>query len=143
WLTATAVRSASALPVVQAPYHAWLALWHARAAGSYLTSTVLTAPAAVPLGLLAGGLAWSLRLRSMATLAGGRSPGAAIAFDRRQWRHQVRSAAARIAAPGSVPLLTARGQVAVGAVIRTVGHRAGQLALIPADRLRSHQIVVG
>jgi hypothetical protein len=143
WLLATAVRTPSALPVVQAPYHAWLALWHARTAGAALTGAVLAAPAAVPLGLLAGGFAWSLRLRSMATLAGGRSPGAAIAFDRRQWRHQVRSAAARIAPPGSVPLLTASGQVAVGAVIRTVGHRASPLALLPAGRLRSHQIVVG
>ena len=104
---------------------------------------MLVAPAAVPLGLLAGGLAWTLRTRSMAAQAGGSSPGAAITFDRRQWRHQARAAAARIAAPGSVPLLTARGDVAVGAVIRTVQHPARPLAMLPPARLRSRRIVVG
>ena len=143
WLAATGLRAHGALPALLAPYHAWLALWHARTAPGYLRAAVLTAPAAVPLGLLAGGLAWSLRTRSMAALAAGTSPAAAISFDRRQWRHQARSAAARIAAPGAVPLLTAHGDVAVGAVIRAVQHPARPLATLPPARLRSHQIVVG
>jgi len=143
WLAATGVRGHGPEPAALAPYHALLALWHARSARGFLTGAILAAPAAVPLGLVAGGLAWSMRLRSMAAAAGGRSPGAAIAFDQRQWRHQVRSAAARIAAPGAVPLLTAGGDVAVGAVIRAVGHRAGLITRLPAGRLRSHQIVVG
>jgi hypothetical protein len=128
---------------VRAPYDAWLAVWHVRSAGAALTAAVLAAPAAIPLGLLLGGLGWSLRLHSMAAIAGGRSPGAAIAFDRRQWRHQVQSATARSAAPGAVPLLTARGRFAAGAVIRAVGHPAGTLATLPAARLRSHQVVIG
>jgi hypothetical protein len=143
WLAATGIRHHGLLPVARAPWLAWLGLWHAHAAGPYLTATVLAVPAAVPLGLLAGGLAWSLRVRSMATLAGGRSPAAAVAFDRRQWAHQVRSARARIAAPGSVPLLTAEGDMIAGAVIRAVGHPPQVLARLPAARLRSHQLVIG
>jgi hypothetical protein len=143
WLVAIAVSREAALPVLRAPYDAWLAMWHDGAGGSYLRAAVVAAPAAVPLGLLAGGLAWSARLRSMAALAGGTSPGAAIAFDQRQWRHQVRSAEAVIAAPGSVPLLTARGDFVAGAVIRSVGHTAATLTRLPSTRLRSHQIVIG
>jgi hypothetical protein len=142
WLVATALQHG--LPASgQAPYHAWLAVWRASSARSYLAASIGIVPVAAPLGLLAGGLAWSMRIRSMAALAGGASPGSAIAFDRRQWRHQVRSATARIAAPGSVPLLTAHGDVAVGAVIRSVGHRAHLITRLPAARLRSHQIVLG
>jgi hypothetical protein len=143
WLADTGVRHHSLLPAARAPWTAWLGLWQAHGAGPYLTATVLAVPAAVPLGLLAGGLAWSLRVRSMAALAGGRSPAAAVAFDRRQWAHQVRSARARIAAPGSVPLLTAEGDMIAGAVIRTVGHPPQVLARLPAQRLRSHQLVIG
>ncbi|MBO0825694.1 MAG: hypothetical protein J2P27_17845, partial [Actinobacteria bacterium] len=64
-------------------------------------------------------------------------------FDRRQWRHQVRAAMARTAAPGAVPLHTARGEFVAGAVIRAVGHPQDTLTRLPEDRLRSHQIVVG
>src|SRR5262249_3370922 len=58
---------------------------------------------------------------------------------RRQWRHQVRSARARIAAPGAVPLLSRRGAIVAGAVIRTAGHAASPLAAIPYQRVRSPQ----
>jgi hypothetical protein len=143
WLAAITLHRPGLPAVARAPYNAWLSMWHDGAAGSYLSAAIVIAPAAVPLGLLAGGLAWSLRIRSMAALAGGASPGSAIAFDQRQWRHQVRSAVARIAAPGSVPVLTANGDFVAGAVIRAVGHRAGVLTSLPSARLRSHQIVVG
>ena len=62
------------------------------AAGHLTAAAVVIAPAAVPLGLLAGGLAWSLRIWPMAARRGRPVPGSAIAFDRRQWRHQARSA---------------------------------------------------
>src|SRR5579875_2265446 len=71
-----------------------------------------------------------------------RSPGSAAAFDRRQWRHQVRSARARISAPGSVPLTTKNGSLVVGAVIRSVGHPASAIAAIPYERIRGHQVVI-
>jgi hypothetical protein len=143
WLAGVAIQRHGLLPAARAPYDAWRMMWRSGSAGSLLRAAVVIGPAAVPAGLLAGGWAWSLRLRSMATLAGGVSPGAAIAFDQRQWRHQVRTAKARIAAPGSVPLLTAGGDFVPGAVIRATGHRASGLLRLPADRLRSHQIVIG
>jgi hypothetical protein len=143
WLAAMAISHGTAIAAAQAPYLAWLAMWRRGAAGSYLAAAVQVAPPAVPVGLLAAGLAWSLRIRMMAARTGGRSPAAAAAFDQRQWRRQARSAAARIAAPGAAPLLTRGGDFVAGAVIRAVGHPARSLALLPAGRLRSHQVVVG
>jgi hypothetical protein len=143
WLAATAIGRHSLIAAARAPYAAWTAMWHHGAAGSYLAAAVVITPAAVPAGLLAAGWVWSRRIRSMAAQAGGRSPASGVAFDERQWQHQVRSAAARIAAPGSAPLLTANGDVVIGAVIRAVGHPAGPLMQLPAERLRAHQIVIG
>ena len=137
WLAATAIARHSL--ATASPLAAWLALDR----GHYLAAAVLIAPLAVPAGLLAGGLAWSFRLASMAVQAAGRSPAAAVSFDDRQWRHQVRAAKALVAAPGAVPLLTYRGDFVAGAVIRAVGHPARQLTVLPASRLRSHQIVLG
>ncbi len=143
WLAATAIGQRSVLAAARAPYTAWTGMWQHCAAGNYLAAAVVIAPVAVPAGLLAAGWAWSRRLRSMAARAGGRSPGAAVAFDDRQWQHQARSAAARIAAPGSVPLLTAGGDLIAGAVIRAAGHPDRPLLRLPAARLRAHQIVIG
>jgi hypothetical protein len=140
WLAAIALTRHSLWPAPDAARMAWLAV---RRHGGYLRGAVLIAPAAVPAGLLVGGWAWSRRIASMATRSGGRSPAAAIGFDRRQWRHQVRAARARIAAPGAVPLLTARGDFVAGAVIRAVGHPDGMLTRLPAERLRAHQVVIG
>jgi hypothetical protein len=137
WLAATAISRHSL--AAASPQLAWLALTR----GHYLTAAVLIAPLAVPAGLLAGGRAWSFQLASMDAQAAGRSPAAAVRFDDRQWRHQVRAARALIAAPGGVPLLTRRGDFVAGAVIRAVGHPARQLTVLPASRLRSHQIVIG
>ncbi|HEY3954460.1 MAG TPA: hypothetical protein VGM53_13875 [Streptosporangiaceae bacterium] len=153
WLAGTALAAGSpghgpggaagvAYTVASAPYHAWLAMWHLAGAGSVAAAAVSIAPAAIPLGLLAGALAWSRRIYSMQAGAGGRSPGSPVTFDVRQWRHQVRSARARIAAPGSVPLVS-RGGVVPGAVIRAVGHAQRPVAVLPYRRLRSHQVVIG
>jgi hypothetical protein len=143
WLTAIALASRAWPPVAAAPYLAWHSMWHLVAAGSYARAAVIIAPVAIPLGLVAGDIAWSQRIRSMEAAAGGTSPGSAVSFDRRQWRHQVRSASARIAAPGAVPLTTAAGEVVVGGVIRAVGHRATGLARLRYERLRSHQVIIG
>ena len=140
WLAATMLTRHSLWPAADTPRLAWVAILRH---GNFAAAAVLVAPAAIPLGLLAAGWAWSRRLASMAAGAGGRSPAAAASFDARQWRHQVRSAQARIAAPGAVPLLTARGDFVAGAVIRAVGHPPAALTRLPADRLRSHQIVIG
>jgi hypothetical protein len=143
WLAAMAADGRPWARLASAPYLAWLAMWHETAAGSYLKAAVTVAPLAIPLGLVAGGLAWSWRIYSMETGSGGLAPSAPAAFDQRQWRHQVRTARARIAAPGSVPLLLRDGSVVAGATIRTVRQPARPLAVIPYPRLRSHQVVLG
>ena len=143
WLAALAAGGQPGPRLAAAPYLAWLAMWHEAAAGSYLKAVVTIAPLAIPLGLVAGGLAWSWRIYSMETGSGGLAPSAPAAFDQRQWRHQVRTARARIAAPGSVPLLLRDGSVVAGATIRTVRQPARPLAVIPYPRLRSHQVVLG
>jgi hypothetical protein len=142
WLAVTA-RDNGIPAVPAAPYHTWLEMWHLAAHGRYLLAAAVIGPAALPLGLAAGAAAWAYRIHAMETGSGGLFPGSAAAFDRRQWRHQVRSARARIAAPGSVPLTSRNGAVVAGAVIRAVGHPAGPVASVPYPRMRSHQVVVG
>jgi hypothetical protein len=143
WVAATAIAARSWWQLATAPYLAWRTMWQQAMAGSVGQAAVTIAPVAVPLGLAVGGLVWSRRIHAMETGTGGLSPGAPVAFDRRQWRHQARSARARIAAPGAVPLLSRNGSVVAGAVIRAVGHAASPLAAIPYQRLRSHQVVIG
>ena len=143
WLTLTAINARSWRSVAWAPYLAWLAMWHDAGAGRYPAAAAVIGPAAIPLGLAAGGLAWSYRIHSMETGTGGLAPGSAVAFDLRQWRHQVRTARARSTAPGSVPLTGQNGAVVAGAVIRAVGHHPGLIASIPYPRMRSHQVVIG
>jgi len=143
WLVAVAVASRSAGQAAAAPYHAWLSAWHQAGAGAVALGAIIVAPAAIPLGLAVGGLVWSRRIYTMETGAGGIFPTSPAAFQARQWRRQVRTARARIAAPGSVPLVSRRGAVVAGAVIRAAGCPAGDLAAVPYQRLRSHQVVIG
>jgi hypothetical protein len=143
WLAATAIATRSALGAAEAPYLAWLAMWHRGAAGAYPAAAAVIAPPAIPAGLAVGGMAWSYRIRSMETGTGGLSPDSAVAFDLRQWQHQARSARARIAAPGAAALTLRGDRLVAGAVIRTVGHPARQIASIPYARMRSHQVVIG
>jgi hypothetical protein len=130
-----------ALPA--APYHAWLGWWRLIMAGNLVRAAATVAPPAIPLGLLAGAVSWKYRAGSLIAGAGGLSPAASVAFDERQWRRQVRSARARVNAPGSVPLTTRGDLLVAGAVIRTAGHRSGPIAAIGYERMRSHQVVVG
>src|ERR1700745_1057842 len=62
WLAALAVAGDSAGQLAAAPWTAWLDMWHDLAAGRYGLAAVTIAPAAIPLGLLAGGraLAWGV-----------------------------------------------------------------------------------
>ena len=143
WLAAVAVTTRSWWQVAAAPQAAWLAAWHGLAAGSVPLAAAIIAPTAIPIGLAVGGLVWSRRIYSMETHAGGLFPTSPAAFQARQWRRQVRTAQARIAAPGSVPLLCRNGAVVAGAVIRAVGHPGLDIATIPYQRLRSHQVIIG
>ncbi len=123
-------------------------MWQLAAHGHLAAAAVAAAPPAIPLGLAAGGACWAYRRFRMRSGAGGLTPEAPGAFDARQWRHQVRTARALIAAPGSLPLLSRGGHVVAGATIRAVGpgagrHGAGLAASIPYERLRAHQVVIG
>ena len=129
--------------VLAAPYRSWDAMWALAGHGHLVAAVVAAAPPAVPLGIVAGALGWSYRRFRMRSGTGGLTPAAPGAFDTRQWHHQVRTARALIAAPGSLPLLSRTGQVIAGATIRTVRHRAGRAAAIPYQRLRAHQVVIG
>jgi len=145
WLIGTARSAPVSGPasLAAAPWTAWIAFWHLLLAGSVPRALATIAPVAIPLGLLAGAAAWSYRIGSISSGAGGRSPASAVTFDQRQWRHQVRAARARIAAPGSVPLTMPGDLLVAGATIRTVGHVAGAVAAIGYQRIRSHQVIVG
>jgi hypothetical protein len=134
---------ASWFRAVAAPYRAWEAMWRLAAHGHLAAAAIAAAPAAVPLGMVAGAACWAYRRFRMRAGAGGLTPEAPAAFDARQWAHQVRAARALIAAPGSLPLLSHGGHVVVGATIRAVRHRAGRAASIPYARLRAHQVVIG
>ena len=129
--------------MVAAPYRLWAGMWELFAHGQVADAVVAVAPVAVPAGIAVGGLGWAYRRFRMRSGAAGLTPAAPAAFDERQWRHQVRSARAAIAARGALPLLSASGQVVVGATIRSVRHRTGRTAGIPYPRLRSHQVVIG
>ncbi|MGN6794621.1 MAG: hypothetical protein ACTHJW_19730 [Streptosporangiaceae bacterium] len=129
--------------VLAAPYHAWLGWWQQARSGELARAAATVAPPAIPMGLLAAALVRKYRAGSLIAGVGGLSPASALAFDQRLWRWQVRSAMARIDAPGSVPLTTRGGLLVAGAVIRTVGHRTGPLAAISYERMLSHQVVVG
>jgi hypothetical protein len=154
WLAAIALWPVPAAPpgtgpgpawfrAAAAPYRAWLAMWHLAGHGHLAAAAVAAAPPAIPLGILAGGLAWAYRLFRMETGTGGLTPAAPAVFDARLWRRQVRSAKALLAAPGALPLISPNGAVVTGATIRCVRHRAGRGTAIPYERLRSHQVAIG
>jgi hypothetical protein len=153
WL-ATAVFGPAGLPgpdpgqwwlrLLVAPYRGWLAMYAAGVHGHVFTAALVLAPLAIPAGLAAGGLAWARRRFRMAAGTGGRHPGSPARFDLRLWAREARTArgvAASTVRP--LPLLLPDGGVAAGATIRTVGHPARRVAVIPFERLRSHQVVIG
>ena len=134
FFAAQALRTRQWGEIWRAPFGAWRQMWRLAAsgsAGSIASGLAAAAPIAIPAGLLIGGLAWSYRIFAMETGTGGLSATAPITFDLRQWRHQVRAARARIAAPGAVPLLGRGGDIVVGAVIRTVQHPVRAVARVP------------
>lgn len=129
--------------LLSAPQASWLSMWRLGAHGRAGAAAVAVAAPAIPLGLLAGALAWKIRLFRMETGSGGRSPAASVRFDAGLWRRQVRSARAVAAVPGALPLMSPNGSLVAGAAIRSVRHRGGRAAAIPYDRMRSHQVVIG
>ena len=138
-----AIRLRSWPAIALAPVSDWADAWRLLAAHAILRAGLLVAPVAVPAGLATGGLAWAWRIYAITTGLAGQTASAPVWFDERQWRHQVRSARARAAAPGTVPLLTGRGLVAVGATIRAIGHRWRPVLAVPARSFSRHSVIIG
>ena len=108
WLLATAISRSTWQAVALAPVRDWRQCWHLTVTGNPLAAFAVLAPLAVPAGLALAGIGWAWRRYAIAAGLAGITASAPIVFDARQWRWQARTAAARIAAPGAVPLLAAR-----------------------------------
>jgi hypothetical protein len=143
YLAGRAVQAATWQALALAPVHDYLAAWHAVAAGQLVTAFVLVAPVAVPAGLAAAGGLWAWRIYALDTGLSGKTATAPVVFDARQWKHQARTARARITTPGAVPLADRHGRVVMGATIRAVGHRWRPTLAVPYQAMGRHQVVLG
>src|SRR5258708_14452211 len=86
-----------------ARYQAWLSAWHQAGRGAVALGATTIAPAAIPLGLAVGGLAWSRRTYAMETGTGGVFPTSPPPLQARQWRPPGRPAPARSPPPPPRP----------------------------------------
>jgi hypothetical protein len=143
WLVAAALRDRTWRAVALAPVDMWRQASGWLVHGRIAQAVVLAAPLAIPAGLAAGAAWWGWRTAAMAAGAAGRHAFAPAAFDARQWARQARSARGRLAAPGPFPLVTARGTVPAGAVIRAVGRPWRPVLDVPAAAFRRHMVIVG
>ncbi|HEY1916337.1 MAG TPA: hypothetical protein VGH27_12255 [Streptosporangiaceae bacterium] len=143
WLAALAVAAPRWPALGWAVPHAWHQAAHDAITGRVLAAAVLTIPAAVPLGLLAASWLWGWRIYAIETGLSGRTASAPAIFDARQWRRSSRSARARAAAPGSVPLTDTAGRIVVGTTIRAIGCPWRPVLAIPRSYLARHQVIIG
>jgi hypothetical protein len=106
------------------PYHDWRTATVDLVHGHRIPAALLTvAPVAVPAGLAAGAGVWAWRCHQMTHGLMGTTALAAVGWERRQWRRQSATAARDARQPGRVPLITRRGEVPAGTVIRVVRAR--------------------
>jgi hypothetical protein len=125
------------------PGRAWGMGWDQFTVAGLARTFALLAPVAVPAGLALAGLIWAWRIYAITTGLGGVRASAPIAFDRRQWRRQIRTAKGLTNAPGAVPLLARGGQIPVGGTIRAIGHRWHPVLALPAAACARHMVIVG
>jgi hypothetical protein len=125
-----------------APVRDWQAAWHQAAAGRVVTAFALTAPVAVPAGLLAAAGLWAWRIYAIENGLAGKTATAPVVFDARQWRRAARAARGRVTAPGTFPLASG-GRIVMGATIRAVGHRWRPVTAVPYQAMGRHQVVIG
>jgi hypothetical protein len=142
YLAGRALQAGTWRGFVLAPVHDWEAAWHQAAAGR-ATAFALTAPVAVPAGLLAGAGLWAWRIYAVENGLSGKTATAPVVFDARQWRRASRAARGRVSAPGAFPLATGSGQIVMGATIRAVGHRWRPVTSVPYQVMGRHQVVIG
>jgi hypothetical protein len=129
--------------VLLVPVADWGHAWGLLRAGAVAPAFALVAPVAIPAGLALAAALWAWRIYAITTGLAGLTATAPATFDILQWRRQVRTVRGRAAAPGAVPLLTPRGQVAIGATIRAIGHRWHPVLTIPHAAFGRHQVIIG
>jgi Helicase HerA, central domain len=142
WLAALEVSDPGFLATRQ-PGRAWGMGWDQLTVAGLARTFALLAPVAVPAGLALAGLIWAWRIYAITTGLGGIRASAPIAFDRRQWRRQIRTAKGLAAAPGAVPLLARGGHIPIGGTIRAIGHRWHPVLTLPAAACTRHMVIVG
>jgi hypothetical protein len=143
YLIGCGLRAATWRAFALAPVRHWQAAWHQAWAGHVGTAFALTAPVAVPAGLLAAAGLWAWRVYTIETGLSGRTATAPVVFDARQWRRASRAARGRVTAPGAYPLANSRGRVVMGATVRAVGHRWRPVTAVPYQAMGRHQVVIG
>jgi hypothetical protein len=143
YLTGRGVHAATWRAFALTPVRDWQTAWHQALAGQAWTAFALTAPVAVPAGLLAASWLWAWRIPTVETGLSGKTATAPVVFDARQWHRASRAARGRVTAPGTFPLATRSGQVVMGAVIRAVGHRWRPACAMPYQAMGRHQVVIG
>jgi hypothetical protein len=130
-------------PLGLVPATDWQHGWHTLTGTGLAREFLQLAPFAVPAGLLLAAALWAWRNYAINSGLGGWMASAPISFDAKQWRRQVRTAKARTAAPGTVPLLARGGRIPVGATIRAIGHRWHPVFTLPHDACGRHMVIVG
>jgi hypothetical protein len=143
YLAGRGLQAASGRAFALAPVHDWEAAWHQVSAGQVVTAFALTAPLAVPAGLLVASWLWAWRIYAIESGLSGKTATAPVVFDARQWRRASRAARGRVTAPGTFPLATSTGRVVMGATIRAVGHRWRPVCAVPFAAMGRHQVVIG
>src|SRR5487761_1709195 len=118
WPPARLLRTAAWSLLMPAAWLAGLAVTDSRWHVLVLAAVVLSVPVGVPAGLAAAAGLWAWRIYAVESGLSGRTASAPAIFDARQWR---RSARARAAAPGAVPLTDGQGRIVAGTTIRAVG----------------------
>ncbi len=143
WLGAEGARHTAWQAIALAPVRDWAHGWHHLTLTGVTRTFLLVAPVAIPVGLGLAALAWGWRIYALTTGIGGWLASAPITFDARQWKHQVRTARGRTAAPGSVPLLARGARIGVGGTIRAIGHRWHPVFTVPHAACARHMVIVG
>jgi hypothetical protein len=101
------------------------------------------APIAVPAGIAIGAALWAWRSHLMTHGLMGSTAIASVSWDNRQWKRQAATARRDARQPGRVPLLTRRGGVTVGTVIRTVRSKWARTLAVPVAEFSRHMVIVG
>jgi hypothetical protein len=143
WLATTELAGGHLRAFALVQVRAWEHGWPYPDALAAAREFVLFTPATLPGGLLLAAGVWAWRNYAITAGLAGITASAPITFDRRQWKHQVRTAKSLTEAPGAVPLLAKDGTIPVGGTIRAIGHHWDPVFTLPASACARHMVIVG